>query len=127
MATTTPRETSEFPPFLRRIFKAYAKRVGAGDTYDLREMYELRAELDDAITEAIAIGRMQGDAWSWTNIADALSTPARTMTRQAAHARWAMPVERIWRRERHAGRELVESVRQAHDAEYGAGAYDERV
>ncbi len=81
------RETMEFPPMMGRLIRAHMLRVIEGDLYDLREFYDLRAELDAAIQTAIVCGRSgQPEAWSWSNIGDALG-----MTRQAAQQRWGRP------------------------------------
>ncbi len=74
------RETSEFPPLLRRLFVAHSQRVAIGDTYDLREMWELREALDDAIVTAIAHARLtQPEAFSWAGIGDALGVRRQTI------------------------------------------------
>jgi len=73
-------ETSDFPPMMRRLLRAHAVRVGQGDTYDLREMWELRDELDAAIVMAIGLGReTQPDAFSWAGIGDALGVRRQTI------------------------------------------------
>ena len=65
---------------LRRLFRAHSARVAVGDTYDLREMWELREALDAAIWSAIDAGRtVQPDAFSWAGIADALGTSRQSI------------------------------------------------
>ncbi len=76
---------------MARLIRAHMLRVIEGDLYDLREFYELRAELDAAIQTAIERGRqLQPGAWSWTNIGDALG-----VSRQAAQQRWGVRVTRV--------------------------------
>lgn len=79
-----PVETAAYAGFVHRILKAYGRRVGGGDIGALREMVELRAELDAQLAEAV--GRLRSEPWcySWAQIADELG-----MTRQAAQKRWA--------------------------------------
>jgi len=93
MSVPTPRETSEFPPMMRRLFTAHAIRVAYGDTYDLREMWELRDALDLAIVEAIRVGRhVQPAAFSWGGIGDALGVRRQTIEQ--------------WYSRRHSGAQL---------------------
>lgn len=74
-------ENDEYAAFVRRIIRAYARRVADGDVEALRDMTGLSALLDDAISEAVKGLRAHG--YSWTDIADRLG-----ITRQAAHQRW---------------------------------------
>ncbi len=77
-------ETQEFPAFMSRLLDSWARRVGEGDTYDLRELVDWRADVDAAIADAVAIGRDDGAGWSWAEIGDALG-----ISRQAAQQRWS--------------------------------------
>lgn len=79
-------ETSEFPAFMRRLLRAWSRRVGEADTYDLAELVAFRDELDAAIEDAIYAGREGLSPWSWTDIADAVG-----ISRQAARQRWRRP------------------------------------
>ncbi|MFC7532314.1 hypothetical protein [Actinoplanes sp. GCM10030250] len=74
-------ENDEYAAFVRRIIRAFAKRIATGDVEALRDMVGLSALLDDAITEAVHGLRAHG--YSWAEIADRLG-----ITRQAAHQRW---------------------------------------
>jgi hypothetical protein len=74
-------ENDEYAAFVRRIIRAFARRVATGDVEALRDMVGLSALLDDAIGDAVKGLRAHG--YSWTEIADRLG-----ITRQAAHQRW---------------------------------------
>lgn len=89
-------ETPQFAAMMRRMLKAWVKRVGAGDTVDLAEMIEYHAELDRAIADAIALGRANeagapahSRAWSWAKIAAVLTdSDGRPLTRQGAEQKY---------------------------------------
>lgn len=68
---------------MRRIVRAYGRRVAAGDIESLAELAAVRDELDDAICSAIR--QLNGPEWrySWAAIGRQLG-----MTRQAAHERY---------------------------------------
>ncbi|GAA2858359.1 hypothetical protein Acy02nite_22190 [Actinoplanes cyaneus] len=74
-------ENDEYAAFVRRIIRAFARRVATGDVEALRDMVGLSDLLDDAITDAVKGLRTHG--YSWAEIADRLG-----ITRQAAHQRW---------------------------------------
>lgn len=76
----TTREAADFPPFIRRMLRAYGRRVAECDPVDLAALVALRKDLDAAIATAV---EGQRDRHSWTDIADALG-----ITRQAARQRW---------------------------------------
>ena len=76
-----PVENDEYARFIRRVLRAYARRVAAGDVDALADMTGLAAELDEAIGQAV-IG-LHGAGYSWAEIAARLS-----VTRQAAQQRW---------------------------------------
>ena len=65
---------------LRRMIRAYGRRVADADPVDFAAMVALRDELDAAMLTAV-----QGlqDRHSWTDIATALG-----VSRQAARQRW---------------------------------------
>lgn len=67
---------------LRRMIRAYGRRVGEADDVDLAEMVELRAVLEEAIAAAVTRQRVEFGR-SWADIARGLGT-----TRQAAHERY---------------------------------------
>jgi hypothetical protein len=84
--TPAPRrrevENPEFAAFTRRILRAYARRVGAGDLDALSDLARLREECDGHLIDAVA--RLRNDwSYSWQQIADALG-----ISRQAAQQRW---------------------------------------
>ena len=74
-------ENDEYAAFVRRIIRAYARRVATGDVEALRDMVGLADQLDDAITEAVKGLRAHG--YSWAEIGDRLG-----ISRQAAQQRW---------------------------------------
>jgi hypothetical protein len=74
-------ENDEYAAFVRRIIRAFARRVASGDVEALRDMVALSTLLDDAIGDAVKGLRAHG--YSWAEIADRLG-----ITRQAAHQRW---------------------------------------
>lgn len=79
--TAQRHETTEYAAMLRRMIRAYARRVADADEADLAEMVALREQLEDAISIAVRGQRAQGHSWSY--IARGLGT-----TRQAAHQRY---------------------------------------
>lgn len=80
----TPIETPQFAAMMRRMLRSWARRVGASDPEDLSEMVAYRALLDEAIQDAIDIGRATSpDGWSWTRIGRAVGT-----TKASAYERY---------------------------------------
>lgn len=75
-------ETTEYAGMLRRMIRAYGRRVGDADVEDLATMLALRDELDEAIASAVQAQRQQHGR-SWADIAQATGA-----TRQAAQKRW---------------------------------------
>ena len=76
-----PVENDEYASFIRRVIRAYARRVAAGDVDALADMTGLAAELDEAITQAV-IGLREAE-YSWAEIAARLG-----VTRQATQQHW---------------------------------------
>ena len=74
-------ENDEYGEFIRRILRAYSRRVADGDIDALSLMTRLADELDDAIAQAVK--GMRAQSYSWTEIGDRLG-----ITRQAARQRW---------------------------------------
>jgi hypothetical protein len=74
-------ETASYAQMVRRIIRAYAKRVGDGDVEDLAVMIDVDHYLHAMIGSAIAAMRANG--LSWADVARATGT-----TRQAAQQRW---------------------------------------
>jgi hypothetical protein len=74
-------ENDEYVAFLRRVIRAYSRRVGCGDIEAITEMVRLAADLEDATCQAIA--RLRAFGYSWADIALRLG-----ITRQGAQQRW---------------------------------------
>ena len=74
-------ENDEYASFIRRVLRAYARRVATGDVDALADMTGLATELDEAISQAVIGLRKAG--YSWAEIAVRLG-----VTRQAAQQRW---------------------------------------
>jgi hypothetical protein len=74
-------ENDEYALFIRRILRAYSRRVADGDVEALSLMTSLADELDTAMAEAVKGLRTYG--YSWAEIGIRLG-----ITRQAAQQRW---------------------------------------
>ena len=82
MTTASPPvENTAYVAFARRIVRAYARRICAGDIDALADITILAADIDDAIGHAVTGLRDTG--YSWTEIGARLG-----VTRQAAQQRW---------------------------------------
>ena len=79
-----PVQNDEYASFIRRVLRAYARRVAAGDVDALADMTGLASKLDEAISEAVA--GLRATDYSWAEIAIRLG-----VTRQAAQQRWGRP------------------------------------
>jgi hypothetical protein len=77
----TAGRNDEYAAFVRRILRAYARRVGDGDVEALAVMLDLAEEIDTAIAEAVKDLRACG--YSWAEIGSRLG-----ITRQAVQQRW---------------------------------------
>ena len=78
-----PVENAKFDAFVRRILRAYGRRVAAGDVEALRSLAMLSSEVD-ATTRLAVAGLKNGPyKYSWQEIADRLGT-----SRQAAQMRY---------------------------------------
>jgi hypothetical protein len=77
-------ENDEYAAFVRRVLRAYSRRVGSGDIEAITEMAAIAAEMDTAIRDAITGLRARG--YSWADIAARLG-----ITRQGAQQRWGSP------------------------------------
>jgi hypothetical protein len=75
-------ETTEYAAMMRRMVRAYGRRIVDADVEDLAELVQLRAMLDDVIADAVASSR---ETWgrSWADIARPLG-----ITRQGAEQRY---------------------------------------
>jgi hypothetical protein len=76
-----PVENSQYAAFARRILRAYARRVSAGDIDALADITILAVDIDDVIRRAVTGLRDTG--YSWAEIGARLG-----VTRQAAQQRW---------------------------------------
>ena len=76
-------DNDAFASFVRRIMKAYAKRIGDGDIGALADLAAVRDAVDDALAAAVANLRAEPHAYSWTQIGRELG-----ITKQAAMKRW---------------------------------------
>jgi hypothetical protein len=81
-------ENDEYASFTRRVIRAYARRVAAGDIDALATMTGLAGDLDEATSQAITGLRKTG--YSWTEITVRLG-----VTRQAAQQRWGQRQSRF--------------------------------
>ena len=75
-------ENDQYAAFLRRVIRAYSRRVASGDIEAITGMTHLADHLDHAIRDAITGLRYVG--YSWADIAMRLG-----ITRQGAQQRWA--------------------------------------
>ncbi len=82
-------ENNQFDAFVRRILRAYARRVAAGDVEALRSLTALSAEVD-AVTRLAVVGlRGKPYSYSWSEIADRLG-----VSKQAAQMRYGDRTDR---------------------------------
>jgi hypothetical protein len=77
-------ENDEYVAFLRRVIRAYSRRVASGDIEAITAMAALAGHLEDATRQAISGLRESG--YSWADIALRLG-----ITRQGAQQRWGDP------------------------------------
>ena len=74
-------ENDEYAAFLRRVIRAYSRRVAAGDIEAIALMADTAREIDIAMRDAITGLRATG--YSWADVALRLG-----VTRQAVQQRW---------------------------------------
>ena len=74
-------ENDEYAAFLRRVIRAYSRRVAAGDIEAITDMAATADEMDTAMRDAITGLRQVG--YSWADIGLRLG-----VSRQAAQQRW---------------------------------------
>ena len=74
-------ENDEYAAFVRRVIRAYSRRVAAGDVDAIAAMIQTAADLDAAIQQAVLGLRRSG--YSWAEIGMRLA-----ISRQAAQQRW---------------------------------------
>src|SRR5215212_11885691 len=82
-------ENIKFDAFVRRILRAYARRVAAGDVEALRSLSLLSSEVDAVTRLAVAGLRTSPYSCSWAEIADRLG-----VTKQAAQMRYGDRTDR---------------------------------
>jgi hypothetical protein len=81
-------ENDEYAAFLRRVIRAYSRRVASGDVEAITVMVALAADLEEATRQAITGLRSSG--YSWADIAMRLG-----ITRQGAQQRWGETPEPV--------------------------------
>jgi prophage DNA circulation protein len=74
-------ENDEYGRFIRRVVRAYGRRVAQGDIEALRDLLALAREVDAATDQAVCGLRAFG--YSWGEIATRIG-----VSRQAAQQRW---------------------------------------
>src|SRR3954470_15310724 len=82
-------QNAEFDAFVRRILRAYARRVAAGDVEALASLTALSAEVDAVTRLAVAGLRGKPYCYSWSEIADRLG-----VSKQAAQMRYGDRTDR---------------------------------
>ncbi|GID91680.1 hypothetical protein ACFQFC_01360 [Amorphoplanes digitatis] len=82
-------ETAQFDAFVRRILRAYARRVATGDVEALASLTALSAEVDAMTRLAVAGLRGKPYSYSWSEIADRLG-----VSKQAAQMRYGERTDR---------------------------------
>ncbi len=75
-------ENDEYASFTRRVLRAYARRVAAGDVDALAAMTGMATELDEAISQAVIGLRTAG--YSWAEIAVRLGVTRRQYSNDGA-------------------------------------------
>ena len=75
-------ENYQYADFLRRVIRAYSRRVAAGDIEAIADMTRLSTDLDIAIRDAVTELRKR-HGYSWADIGLRLG-----VTRQAAQQHW---------------------------------------
>src|SRR5690349_990107 len=81
-------ENDEYAAFLRRVIRAYSRRVAAGDIEAVAAMIRLATDLEDATRQAITA--LRGFGYSWADIGMRLG-----ITRQGAQQRWGETPEPV--------------------------------
>lgn len=75
---------ADFAAMMRRMLRAYGRRVGTGDTYDLSDLADFAALCEQTLREAVWAQRAAGA--SWAEVGAALG-----ITKQAAAKRFGDP------------------------------------
>jgi hypothetical protein len=82
-------ENAQFDAFVRRILRAYARRVANGDVEALASLSQLSSEVDAVTRLAVAGLRKSPYSYSWSEIADRLG-----ISKQAAQQRYGDRTDR---------------------------------
>ncbi|MEU7875149.1 hypothetical protein [Dactylosporangium sp. NPDC049140] len=82
-------ENDQFDAFVRRILRAYARRVAAGDIEALAMLTMLSSEVDSVLRDAVRGLRKTPYSYSWDEIGQRLGT-----SRQAAQMRFGVKSDR---------------------------------
>ena len=80
-------ENDQYAAFIRRVLRAYSRRVAAGDIEAITAMTQLADQVDTTIADAITSLRACG--YSWADIGSRLG-----ISRQAAQQRWGHTTSR---------------------------------
>jgi len=83
-------ENDQFDAFVRRILRAYARRVAAGDIEGLRGLNMLSSEVDAVLREAVQGLRKPPYSYSWDEIGQRLG-----VSRQAVQMRFGVKADRV--------------------------------
>ncbi len=75
-------ENDEYAAFIRRVLRAYGRRIASGDIDAIGELNALFEEVNAALGSAVLGLRLLG--YSWAEIGKRLG-----VTKQTAHERWA--------------------------------------
>ncbi len=83
-------ENTAFDAFARRILRAYARRVAAGDVEALPGLAMLASEVDTVVRDAVRALRKSPYSYSWDEIGSRLG-----VSRQAAQMRYGEKSDRV--------------------------------
>ena len=75
-------ENDEYAAFVRRVLRAYARRIANGDIDALRALNDIFDDVENALGRAVVGLRLLG--YSWAEIGTRLG-----VSRQAVHQRWS--------------------------------------
>jgi DNA-directed RNA polymerase specialized sigma24 family protein len=75
-------ENDEYAAFIRRVLRAYGRRIASGDIDAITELSSLSGEVEAALGSAVLGLRLLG--YSWAEIGKRLG-----VTRQSVHERWS--------------------------------------
>ena len=76
-----PVENDEYAAFTRRVLRAYARRIAAGDVDAIADLGGLLGDVETALSRAVS--GLHDTGYSWAEIGLRLG-----VTRQAVHQRW---------------------------------------